>query len=292
MTALSQAQIEQFRTDGYLTVAGAVGDAQLAALQTELAGWVGESRGHAGNYGETFDHRHRFDLEAGHSAEEPRLRRVNNPVEISDAYRAAAMDSTLADMVADLIGPDVKFHHSKINLKLPGSETRVGYHQDFSYTPHTNDDLITALLMLDAMTEENGCLTVVPGSHREGQVSLWHDGVFTGEISARAIADAERRAVAVTGSAGDVCLMHTSVVHGSKANASTRSRGLFIAVYAAADAFALCPSPLPNRFEGDMVRGEASAHARLMGGEVELPAPYTNTSFFEVQGQKSAEPEG
>jgi phytanoyl-CoA hydroxylase len=48
-------------------------------------------------------------------------------------------ESAMVDMVADLIGPDVKFHHCKINLKLPGSHTEVGYHQDFAYTPHTND---------------------------------------------------------------------------------------------------------------------------------------------------------
>ena len=47
----------------------------------------------------------------------------------------------MTDMVADLIGPDVKLHHTKINSKLPGSATAemASY---FPY-PHTNDDLIT-----------------------------------------------------------------------------------------------------------------------------------------------------
>ena len=51
-------------------------------------------------------------------------------------------------MVADLIGPDVKLHHTKINSKLPGSATAVKWHQDFPFTPHSNDSLITALLMV------------------------------------------------------------------------------------------------------------------------------------------------
>jgi ectoine hydroxylase-related dioxygenase (phytanoyl-CoA dioxygenase family) len=55
----------------------------------------------------------------------------------------------------------VKFHHCKINLKLPGTDTEVGFHQDFAYTPHTNDDLVTALVMLDDMTLDNGCLRVI-----------------------------------------------------------------------------------------------------------------------------------
>ena len=89
----------------------------------------------------------------------------------------------MVDMVADLIGPDVKFHHCKINLKLPGSHTEVGYHQDFAYTPHTNDDVVTALLMLDDMTLENGCLQVVPGSHRGPVFSLFEGERFTGFIA-------------------------------------------------------------------------------------------------------------
>lgn len=288
MAALKPDQIAGFRDQGYLVVAGAVTGDALAALRRELAGWVEESRAHEGNYGETFDHRHRFDLEAGHSAEAPRLRRVNNPAEVSEAYHAVTHRSTVPDMVADLIGPSIKFHHCKINLKLPGAATRVGYHQDFSYTPHTNDDLVTALLMLDDMTLENGCLMAVPGSHREGQVSLWAGDRFTGETPADLTGEIAARALPVTGEAGDLCLMHTSLMHGSTANASSWPRGLFITVYSAADAFPLCPSPLPNRFEGEVVRGEASRVARLAGGRVELPPPYRSTSFFEVQGQKSA----
>ena len=62
-------------------------------------------------------------------------------------------DIRMTDMVADLIGPNVKFHHCKINLKLPGARTEVAYHQDFAYTPHTNDDIVTALLFLDDIDE-------------------------------------------------------------------------------------------------------------------------------------------
>ncbi len=291
MAVLKADQIARFHAEGYLGVGGAVSGDALAALRRELDAWLEESRKHQGNYGETLDHRQRFDLEAGHSAEEPRLRRVNNPAEVSEAYHAVTHQSAMPDMVADLIGPDIKFHHCKINLKLPGTATRVGYHQDFSYTPHTNDDLVTALLMLDDMTLDNGCLMVLPGSHREGQVSLWAGDSFSGETPAALSAEIEARAVPVTGRAGDLCLMHTSLMHGSAANASARPRGLFITVYAAADAFALCASPLPNRFEGEIVRGEASRVARLAVGRVELPPAYRNTSFFEVQGQKSAAPE-
>ena len=73
-------------------------------------------------------------------------------------------DSAMTDMVAELIGPSVKLHHTKINAKQPGSATEVKWHQDFPFTPHSNSDLITALLMVDEVTPENGPLEVQPGS--------------------------------------------------------------------------------------------------------------------------------
>ncbi len=90
--------------------------------------------------------------------------------------------SRMTDCVAELIGPNIKYHHSKVNSKLPGAATVVKWHQDFPFTPHSNDDLIIALLMVDEVTEENGPLQVVPGSHKGEIYDLWHDGVFTGAV--------------------------------------------------------------------------------------------------------------
>lgn len=283
MAVLTREQIEQYERDGYVVASGAATKATFAALRAELDAWVEESRSHRENYGETLIGAPRFDLEPGHTAEKPKLRRVNNPAEISDAYRAAAFDGPLGDMAADLLGPDVKFLQCKINLKLPGTATRVDYHQDFSYVPYTNDDALTALVMLDDMTLENGCLMVVPGSHREGQASLWQDGRYTGKVSAEKTAECMRRAVPITSRAGDVCLMHTLLLHGSEPNASDRPRRLFICGYSAADAFLLMRTSLPNRLQGSMVRGKPTRHARLRAGAVELPEEFQGTSFFQLQ---------
>ncbi|MGH6952784.1 MAG: phytanoyl-CoA dioxygenase family protein, partial [Alphaproteobacteria bacterium] len=148
MPALAPELIERFRAQGWLVAPGGVTAPALARLGAELAQWVEASRAHDASYGETMDGVARFDLEAGHTRDRPRLRRVNNPAEISEAWREASFAGATADMVADLIGPDVKFIHSKINLKLPATDTRVGFHQDFAYVPLTNEDMVTALLML------------------------------------------------------------------------------------------------------------------------------------------------
>ena len=212
---LSSLRQEQFERDGFCVAGNAVTTAQLSALNHDLQRWVGESRGHQTPYGETSDKRPRFDVENGHCADNPRLRRINNPAEISHSYYQVAFDAALVDMVADLIGPNVKFLHSKVNLKLANTETRVGYHQDFSYVPHTNPDVVTALLLLDDMTLTNGCLLGVPASHREGQCTLWRERVFTGEVGTAVSALCDQRAIPITGRAGDVCLMHAELLHGS-----------------------------------------------------------------------------
>jgi hypothetical protein len=258
-------------------------------LKEELKGWVEESRAHTKPFGPpTLDHKPRFDMGAEHTADRPALRRVNNPSDISRAYHEVMTNSAMVDMVADLIGPNVKFHHCKINLKLPGTATEVAYHQDFAYTPHTNDDVITALLLLDEVTVENGALMCVPGSHRGPVHSLFDGARFTGYIAKESWPDFRAVEVPATGPAGSVCLMHTRLVHGSVANRSTAPRCLYIAVYSAADAFPLWRNPMPNPNEGLIVRGIATRQARLLPMSVELPDQPHAASFFAVQGQRSA----
>ncbi len=286
---LTEAQIEAFHRDGFLVVEDAVTPDQLDHLRADLAGWVEESRAHDTPFGpETLDGRARFDMGAEHTADRPALRRVNNPSDISDAYRDVMTDARTVDMIADLLGPDVKFHHCKINVKLPHTKTEVAYHQDFAFTPHTNDDVITALLMLDDVTEENGCLMVVPGTHTGPIHTLFEDGAFVGRMTPETEADMKARQVAITGRAGSVCLMHTRLAHGSAANDSDGARGLYICVYSAADAVPIARNPMPSPNEGRIVRGHESATARMVPLEVELPKQPKSASFFTVQGQQSA----
>ncbi len=282
---LSDAAIQKFWDEGFLVMPDAISAAQLAALRNDLGGWIEESREKTGAWGELLDGRPRFDIAREHTPQNPLLRRVNNPSEISAGYRDAMENSRMTNAVAELIGPNLAFHHCKLNLKQPGADTEVGWHQDFSFTPHTNDDIVTALLFLDDVTDENGALRVSPGSHKEGQKSLWRNGKFTGYVDPETEADAERRAVSATGPAGTVCFMHTSLLHGSLPNRSARSRSLYISVYRAADAFPLAPSPVPSSMEGRILRGQSTHKVRLSVPEVELPDNIKTSSFFNIQAQ-------
>lgn len=288
MAVLSDGQKAQFWRDGFLVVENAVDDNLLKAMQDDFAGWVEESRGHTKPYGDTIDGRPRFDLEPMHTPEKPGLRRVNAPVEVSKAYFSAMASSLMTDCVADLIGPNVKFHHSKINSKLPGGQTAVKWHQDFPFTPHSNDDLITALLMVDKVTEQNGPLEVVAGSHRGELYGLWHDGVFTGSVADEITADCQSKATTCTGPAGSVCLMHTRLLHGSAPNLSSVPRNLFICVYSAEDAVPYSANPMPTEYEGMVVRGQKTNRVRSTPFQIELPQKPTTASFFDQQAKHRA----
>ncbi len=283
MGILSDGQKAHFRELGYLLVEDAVTGEELAGLRHRFARWVEESRAHRVAWGRFVDGRPRFDLEPGHSAARPALRRVNAPTDISPAYYEVMRDSRMTDCVADLIGPDIKFHHSKINSKLPGAATEVKWHQDFAFTPHSNDDLVTALLMLDDVSDENGPLQVLPGSHRGPIHELWHDGVFTGAVADEVAAESMRRAVSCTGRAGSLCLMHTRLLHGSPPNLSASPRTLFIVVYSAEDAVPCSPNPVPNRHQGEVVRGRRSGNIRTTPFDIRLPQMPDKASFFDQQ---------
>jgi hypothetical protein len=283
MTGISKEQIDRFWQDGFVVIENAVDADCLEKLQADFGAWVDESRRHDAPYGDTLDGRPRFDLEPGHTAQTPGLRRVNAPVEVSDAYYQAMANSAMTRSLGDLIGPNVKFHHSKINSKLPGGHTEVKWHQDFPFTPHSNDDVITALLFVDDVTEQNGPLEVVPGSHKGAIHGLWHGGVFTGAVADDVAEQCRAQAMLCTGPAGAVCFMHTRLLHGSAPNLSDASRTLLICVYSAEDAIPYSASPMPTEHEGLIVAGERTNRVRSIEYEIELPQKPTTASFFDQQ---------
>jgi phytanoyl-CoA hydroxylase len=285
---LSSRDVARFRELGYLVVGAVASREELEAMAVDLDGWIEESRAHEHNWGQTPDGKARFDLEAGHSLAQPRLRRVANPTDISEAYRDFLWYGRIADIVAALIGPDVKFHHCKLNIKLPGMKTRVDWHQDHPFDPHTNDDMVTTLTLLDDMTEENGCLRVVPGSQSERH-SHYRNGVFVGKVAEDLAGDFARRSVPIEGKAGDVCFMHTWTVHGSAPNRSTQPRRMLICDYTAVDAFWLTPPTVPSVHSGRVIRGKPTRVARLKATTLELPPRYEDDSFFGLQGQGTAD---
>lgn len=281
---IEQWQVDQFHQHGYLVVEGVFSASEVAALQRDFDLWVEESRAYTQGWGETQDGRARFDLERDHRPDHPSLRRVSSPTEISKNYQQTALQSRMAQIAAQLIGGSgTRFHHSKINSKLPHTATQVKWHQDFLFTPHSNDDLITALLMVSDVTPENGPLNVIPGSHKGPLWSHWHNDRFTGAVSDSVVTEHCQEPVACFGPAGSVCFMHTRLLHASSPNETELPRTLFISVYAAEDALPFGENPLPSVHSGQLIAGQESGLVRSTVNQMRLPQKPRGASFFVQQ---------
>jgi ectoine hydroxylase len=277
---LSQAQREFYFEHGYLLVPSIVPAEWVERLRAVTDQMVDRSRTLTRSD-------HVFDLEPGHTADRPRLRRLTSPVEHHHAYWEFASASVLPDIIADLVGPDVKFHHSKLNFKWAEGGEEVKWHQDISYWPHTNYSPLTAGLYLYDCGPSQGPLMVVPGSHRGELFSQYDDrDEWVGCLS-----EADAKAVPVetadelTGPAGSITIHNCRVVHGSRPNLSDAGRPLLLNVYSSADAFPYTANPLPSRYAGAVVRGQAARWADHDPRPCLIPPDWSGgyTSLFALQ---------
>jgi hypothetical protein len=95
---LSQAQREQYRRSGWVAVPGLVDSEWLGRLRNVTDAFVDASR-------ELAESNILYDLDVGHSADEPRLRRLSSPTDLHETYWEFASQSVITDMAVDLLGP-------------------------------------------------------------------------------------------------------------------------------------------------------------------------------------------
>ena len=185
---LTEEQRESYWENGYLLLERLIPEEWLQRLRAATDEMVERSRALTASD-------RVFDLEPDHTADAPRLRRVTSPVDQHPDYWAYARDSLLADVAADLVGPDVAFHHSKLNFKWARGGAEVKWHQDIQYWPHTNYTPLTFGTYLYDCGMEQGPLGVLPGSHEGPLYDLYaDDGTWAGALSDRDAAGARHRA--------------------------------------------------------------------------------------------------
>ena len=285
---LTQRQRESYFENGYVLAEEVVPANLLERVRVVTAEMVERSRALAKSDAV-------FDLEPGHTVDKPRLRRLTSPVEHHPAYWELASRSLLADLAADLVGPDVKFHHSKLNFKWAEGGEEVKWHQDITYWPHTNYSPLTMGVYLYDCGPEQGPLAVLPGTH-EGPL---HDQYNEGGQWVGCLSDADAARLPVetaeylTGPAGSVTVHNCRVVHGSKPNLSDLGRPLLLNVYSSADAFPYTANPLPSRYGGAIVRGQAARWAHHDPRPCLVPPDWSGgyTSLFALQQEESWEEE-
>jgi ectoine hydroxylase-related dioxygenase (phytanoyl-CoA dioxygenase family) len=277
---LTDTEIAAYHRDGYLAVPRLIEPDRIEALRRVTDAFVERSR--AVTRSDAL-----FDLDARHTATAPVLRRIKNPADNDALYRWVAFESAIVDIVAQLIGPSIRFHHSKLNLKGSLVGAAVEVHQDAAFYPHSNDDVLAVGLLLDDASEANGAMAVLPGSHR-GPVHTHYDaqGRFVGCMRDDDVARLDRsRAVLLALPAGSVHIHHYRLVHWSAPNTSTAERRLLINSYTAADAFSFMPDTTGSPLVGTLLRGTPPMVARRTAGDMPLPPDFRHgyTSIYELQ---------
>lgn len=274
---LDQRERERYFADGFLLVPGYIGGAWLARLRAVVTAKVEESRAYTASD-------EQFDLAPDHSAEKPNIRRLRRAVDWHPDLWAFAADPAVLDLVADLVGPDVRFHSSKLNFKWSEGGDAVQWHQDIQAWPHTNFAVLTFGVYLDDTGPEQGPLTAIPGSHRGPLFEQFDDdGRWTGALAPRDVATlATDNAVDLCGPAGTVVFLGCRVVHGSAANYSSRMRPLLLNVYAAADALPMTPLPTPTSKTGVLVRGQEPAHVHMEPYPAKLPPRWDQVGYRSI----------
>ena len=232
-----------------------------------------------------------WDLETGHSAEEPKLRRLTSPNDYDDAYWEYASSTAISGILTDLIGPNIKFHHSKLNFKWAGGGEEVKWHQDIGFWPHTNFTPCTVGLYLEDCTDDQGPLGVIAKSHRGPLFDQYSDeGTWVGCLSDDDVEKLDlSREVYLPGPAGSITIHNCRTVHGSRKNQSKSPRPLLLNAYAAADAMPYTVNPArSSKYDQHIICGSPARWARHDAGTCLIPPDWSGgyTSIFSLQQEE------
>lgn len=151
----------------------------------------------------------------------------------SPALQAVATDPRWAPIVLPLVGTgDARLYWEQAVSKPPQARTELPWHQDNGYTPLVPEEYVTCWLALDDAEVDNGCLWVIPGSHRQGTLRhqngagpfrVGHDGP-----------DADGVPVPVR--RGSVLVFSSLLLHRSGPNVTDRPRRAWILQYCGKEA--------------------------------------------------------
>jgi phytanoyl-CoA hydroxylase len=249
MGALRQEQIERFHRDGYLKFDRVLDAGQVEAMRAALDRVIAEElSGEAGDRPPEFAYGHdRKGQDPAASGRPPRkIHQYVNIWKVAPEYRETIHHPVITAAVRELMGVDrVRLWHDQVVSKPPGDNAHFDCHHDFYFWPLDRPRMITCWLALDDATVENGCMHVLPGSHRDprfqppacdlsediqlapvpkgpGEPGSLYDEVRTWGID---------RATPVELKAGECMFHHCLNYHMTPQNRTDRQRRAFIMIY-------------------------------------------------------------
>jgi ectoine hydroxylase-related dioxygenase (phytanoyl-CoA dioxygenase family) len=258
LMALTEELRQFWEANGYLAVEGVLSEGEVEELRTALDRLTAR----AGVLTESTD---RFKLQAfGDAGGGGLVQQIAEPHELGSEWMTLARDPRILDRVQDVLGENILLYYSMLMMKPARQGFRAPWHQDFAFFVHDRAALVAVQVYLDDSTLENGCVHVVPGSHRLGLLNHFRDGVFT-EIVEGETAQFDAEQVALPVNAGGMAMWHCLTLHSSPPNTSERPRRAIVFEYKDPSARLLSGSFSPNevRPAGLMVRGVDPSGALL-----------------------------
>lgn len=216
---LTAEQIEQFRRCGFVNGGPVLDDAAIATLQSEVL--------------RVIDDRNNASVPqpvrlANLSNEEDHpIWQIVNIWEASSAFKALITNSKVVAMAAQLSGAkELRVWHDQIQYKPKEFGGQLHWHQDSPLWPtlQPKDEQITAWIALDDAEADNGCMYMVPGSHRWGNKQRLIDELPDGTLLPESIEGQPAYFVMCPVKKGHIHFHHSLTWHGSGTNHSSRPR--------------------------------------------------------------------
>lgn len=210
-TPIDQRQISQrFEEDGYYFPVDAISPAKAMAYRSQLEKLERQTQGQSLGFKTQLNQPHVIFRFADEIVRTPRI----------------------LDAVEAIIGPNIMVWGTTFFIKEPHTDSYVSWHQDLKYWGLDKDALVSAWLALSPVTEENGCMRFVPGSHK-GQMLEHKDTFDEANFLTRGqeadVEIVEEDTVPVPLEPGQLSLHHGRLLHASAPNRSSERRvGLVI----------------------------------------------------------------
>ncbi len=235
------AHLERYLQDGYAVLRNVFRPDEVA----EMAAAFDRVRAEARRQPRSDRHGNVHFRVAGDGAAGRLLGFVQWPAYCEPARDRVRLDRRFAAMLAPLIGGDLKQIINQLHWKPPGAAAEFGWHQDIRFRRPRHAYRAPALsyvqtgIAVDAHSAENGAMTVIPGSHRLGELALGSRG----PVLDTALADADLARLGIDPAAavtlelapGDVALGHLHLLHGSGPNRTAPGNGADAAPGGSAD---------------------------------------------------------
>lgn len=233
--------VGKYRRDGYAIVRGLFGADEIRAIGAAADQVQAEGLEH----GRSFRHGNLFYNVGEDESGAPQVRMVQWPSYHQSVLNSVRLDPRMAELLAPLLGADLKQIINQIHWKGPGGGSEFAWHQDCQFREPAEafrnlaGSYVQTGLAIDPHRRESGCMRFLPGSHRNGDLHLETPrevlGIAMDDSVLRAAGLSADDAVEVALDPGDMALWSPFLVHGSGANDSDHQRRLYVNGYVRAE---------------------------------------------------------